>query len=498
MEGDEDINLHAKSRKRRLQSEKYSDSSSLAKRHFHPHRSVESSGSHSKEKAFEAIAEKLETENERLKAEITRLQQRLGPDSKVEKARDDGFTSDETMFSVWLSQHILPALTCAVQLKTFEAISRAKGGALSATEIQKSCKMNQRGSIALLSVLESLELLYGTHRPAENHGQQSQHKVWLPGDIHYALTALSDRFLVESSPFHWLGPLLSTMTNTCHSRLLAALTCDEKLSYDGDDTSVTGGLHESCPSAAVAWETGSMSQHQASAITKMMHRLGTASARALAKKVTASKLLGFIQDKFSPKGPVQLLDIGGGSGVYSTQLLQATIADLPVVCSACKKGNYCPPQVRFFAFDMFKDPWPEGHQVHLLSNVLHDWGPEKSEHILRNSHRTLESGGCLVIHEMLISTTDGRNRGGGKSEGACAKRSMPGLAERRSFPINPASAFSPSLTASCFGLHMLLYTRFGRQFYLEELTSILRKVGFKVCGAAALCEGCKRAAEADE
>jgi hypothetical protein len=53
--------------------------------------------------------------------------------------------------------------------------------------------------------------------------------------------------------------------------------------------------------------------------------------------------------------------------------------------------------------DMFKDPLPEGCDLHLFSNVLHDWDAPEVRHLLGKSCAALKPGGMMVIHDAHIN-----------------------------------------------------------------------------------------------
>jgi acetylserotonin N-methyltransferase len=92
--------------------------------------------------------------------------------------------------------------------------------------------------------------------------------------------------------------------------------------------------------------------------------------------------------------------------------------------------------------NMFTQAWPTGHDVHFLSNILHDWSDDTCRLLVKKSFDALPSGGRIVLHEMLMN------------DDGCS-------------PL-PAAAFS---------LLMLLGTR-GRQYSLPELRGFLEPAGF--------------------
>src|SRR5712671_6381335 len=55
--------------------------------------------------------------------------------------------------------------------------------------------------------------------------------------------------------------------------------------------------------------------------------------------------------------------------------------------------------------DMFVDPFPQGCDIHLFSNVLHDWDIDRVEQLLQKSFAALPSGGMVVVHDAHINPT---------------------------------------------------------------------------------------------
>ena len=111
-------------------------------------------------------------------------------------------------------------------------------------------------------------------------------------------------------------------------------------------------------------------------------------------------------------GYSRLLDIGGGSGIYSVALaekypgIQATVFEKPPVDRiaqySIQKFNMN-KRISVMAGDMFRDELPEEHDCHLLSHVLHDWDINEVETLLANSFRNLKQGGMIVIHDAHIN-----------------------------------------------------------------------------------------------
>ena len=52
---------------------------------------------------------------------------------------------------------------------------------------------------------------------------------------------------------------------------------------------------------------------------------------------------------------------------------------------------------------MLDGPLPGGHDVHLFSNVLHDWDETVVRRLLQASARALPAGGLVVVHEAFLN-----------------------------------------------------------------------------------------------
>jgi predicted O-methyltransferase YrrM len=107
----------------------------------------------------------------------------------------------------------------------------------------------------------------------------------------------------------------------------------------------------------------------------------------------------------------RVLDIGGGSGIYACSLvarhphLRATVLEQrPVDAIAARligERGFA-DRVSVATGEMFQDAWPTGHDVHLFSNVLHDWDTTAVRTLLARSAASIRPGGLLVIHEAFI------------------------------------------------------------------------------------------------
>ncbi|MCM2370521.1 methyltransferase [Aporhodopirellula aestuarii] len=111
-------------------------------------------------------------------------------------------------------------------------------------------------------------------------------------------------------------------------------------------------------------------------------------------------------------GYSHMLDVGGGSGIYSSTMvarhphLRATVLEQPPVDTIARReiANLgLGDQVAVHSGDMFRDPWPGDVDIVLLSNVLHDWDIAEAQQIVDRASDALPTGGLLIIHGAIIN-----------------------------------------------------------------------------------------------
>jgi len=148
-----------------------------------------------------------------------------------------------------------------------------------------------------------------------------------------------------------------------------------------------------------AWAQAMQRPDFAAHFTAAMDCRGTLLGPAMAKLLDLSKHKA-------------LLDLAGGSGIYSCALaaknphLRATVLERPPVdhiATECIVKQGCTGRVNVIAGDIFAEPLPAGFDVHLWSNVLHDWDEADVRKLLAKSRDTLPSGGLVVIHDAFIN-----------------------------------------------------------------------------------------------
>jgi len=172
-----------------------------------------------------------------------------------------------------------------------------------------------------------------------------------------------------------------------------------------------------------------------------MHSLSILTARDLARTI----------DLGSRR---RLLDIGGGSGAYDIELcrrfpnLSGTVYELPHVATIAAekiKEAGLSDRIETLDGDFFADrQLPAGHDVALLSMIMHDWDEERDHQILQKVWQALPSGGEVIISELLVDDSK----------------------------TGPAPA-------ALMSLNMLIETQGGRNYTAAEYAGWLTGLGFE-------------------
>ncbi|MFO0960204.1 MAG: methyltransferase [Isosphaeraceae bacterium] len=105
-----------------------------------------------------------------------------------------------------------------------------------------------------------------------------------------------------------------------------------------------------------------------------------------------------------------LLDVGGGTGIYSIAYLRshgnlrAIVWDHPEVLRVAEEFGRefgVLDRLELRPGDMFADEVPQADAI-LLSNILHDWDEPQAEALVGRLAKALPSGGRLLIHDVFL------------------------------------------------------------------------------------------------
>jgi hypothetical protein len=306
---------------------------------------------------------------------------------------------DRPLWDIWLSVHRLQTLSAAHELGIFEALA---DDSMTPAELAMRYGLDRRATDVVLAMLGGLGLVR-----AEN-------------DV-YELTDVARTYLLPDSPFDW-GPLISRIgvIPDMHHQLVQVLRGAKTISQPAN-----------------AWAQGQMSPELATSVSRIMH------CHSLPAAIELARMPEF--------GSVRrLLDVGGGSGVFSIALaqrhpqLRCTVLELAAVCEVARRyicEGDVGDRVDAMTVDMFRDRWPDGYDAILFTNVFHDWSADTNSQLARSAFEVLPPYGKILLHEMLVDDTGG-----------------------------------PPTTAG-FSVRMLT-TNEGKQYRFAELKALLEAAGF--------------------
>lgn len=110
-------------------------------------------------------------------------------------------------------------------------------------------------------------------------------------------------------------------------------------------------------------------------------------------------------------GAETLLDVGGGTGIYSVACLKrhpaltAIVFDRPEVLKVAQEfadAYGVTDRLECHSGDMFSDPLPAADVI-LLSNILHDWDVPECQALVNRCAAALRPGGRLLIHDVFLN-----------------------------------------------------------------------------------------------
>jgi len=171
-----------------------------------------------------------------------------------------------------------------------------------------------------------------------------------------------------------------------------------------------------------------------------------------AMHVVAAKAAPGVVAAINPGEARRLLDVGGGSGTYTLAMLdakpemKATLFDLPPVIEMARDRFQAAgmlDRVELVAGDFYKDELPPGHDLALLSAIIHQNSYAQNEALYGKIHRALNAGGRIVVRDHVMS-------------------------EDRTQPLEGA----------LFAVNMLAGTAGGRCYTFDEIKKGLTAAGF--------------------
>ncbi|HEY2412330.1 MAG TPA: methyltransferase [Pirellulaceae bacterium] len=270
-------------------------------------------------------------------------------------------------------------LTAAVA--HFNVFGRLANEPKSAERLSADLKLAERPSVVLFTALRAMRLL-----EIDSAGRLT-------------LTAVAREHLVPGGSF-FVGDYIGLAAN---SPGVAAMVERLRLNKPYGAEPAIGTNTNAATGTAFIYREGTPSAMEAedSARRLTLALAGRAKnvAPALAEAVDAS-------------GCRTLLDLAGGTGIYSIALVQknphlrAIVYDRPDVLKVAAElvAEYgVQDRVDLVPGDMFVDPLPTGMDLVLLSNVLHDWDVPECKKLIGHSASALRDQGRLLIHDVFLN-----------------------------------------------------------------------------------------------
>jgi predicted O-methyltransferase YrrM len=172
-----------------------------------------------------------------------------------------------------------------------------------------------------------------------------------------------------------------------------------------------------------------------------------------AMHVVARSTAGKIADSIDLNGFTRLLDAGGGPGTYTMAFLKkaphlrATLFDLPRVVEMARERltkEGLMDRVDLVAGDFRTDELPGGHDLVLLSAIIHMNSRAGNRALFEKARRSLDPGGVILIRDYILDET-------------------------RTHP----------LAGAIFAVNMLTATEGGNSYTFAEVKEDLERAGFR-------------------
>jgi SAM-dependent methyltransferase len=242
----------------------------------------------------------------------------------------------------------------------------------------------------------------------------------------FYLSDISRQYLLYGSPFN-LSSYVSSLQN-------------RPICLDMRQVMLTGRpANWAAAKNGKEWAASMEDSEFAASFTAGMNSRGAYLAHGLLKAV------GF-------EGYNRLLDIGGGSGIYSIIIAQnnphlsAAVFEKPPVDKVAQysinKYNLG-GRIKVIDGDMFTDGLPGGYDLHLVSHVFHDWDVPRVHALIKNSYASLKPGGKIIVHDAHIN-------------------------RRKTGPLSVAE-YSV----------LLMFLSEGKCYSIKEMEEMLKEAGFK-------------------
>jgi predicted O-methyltransferase YrrM len=290
-------------------------------------------------------------------------------------ALDKPTTDPTPLFELFRGNHATELLTAAVA--HFNVFGRLASGPLPERDLRQALSLEERPFVVLTTGLRAFGLLSRKE------------------DGRLDLTPLAREHLVPGVPFDVGGYLGLAADSPGVLSMVERLRTNRPAGTDDSADKQSG--------AAFIYREG---------LESAMEQEDSARRLTLALAGRARNVAPVLAERVSLDGARRLLDVGGGTGIYSIALLQknpglrAIVWDRPEVlrvASEMATAYGFADRLECLPGDMFTDPLPADVDVVLLSNVLHDWDVPACRALIGRCASALPAGGRLLIHDVYLN-----------------------------------------------------------------------------------------------
>jgi hypothetical protein len=280
-------------------------------------------------------------------------------------------TDPTPIFDLFRGNYASELLTAAIA--HFRVFERLGGGPRPAEELRAELGLAGRPAAVLFTALKAMGLLAG--HP----------------DGRLELTSLASEHLVPGSPHDVSAYVARAADSPGVRELVERLRTNRPAAAGPDDQGAAFIYREGLESAM---EREAPARRLTLALAGRAYNVAPALAEAV--PLTDARVL---------------LDVGGGSGLYSIAWLQrhphlrAVVWDRPEVLKVAAElaaAHGVADRLSCAPGDMFADPVPAA-DVMLMSNVLHDWDVPQGRALVRRCAGALPVGGRLLIHDVFLN-----------------------------------------------------------------------------------------------
>lgn len=118
-----------------------------------------------------------------------------------------------------------------------------------------------------------------------------------------------------------------------------------------------------------------------------------------------------VVSNYNFKQAISVVDIGGGDATLISLILKnnqqsvGIVFDIPTFTAAAQKNiaqNNLLDRCQVIIGDFFQETIPEGKDIYILSNIIHDWADKEAILILRNCQKAMCDNSKLLIIEQIM------------------------------------------------------------------------------------------------